>query len=197
MIKNIAKIARVATIPPITVLGLLMLLYIGRNDVFGSGWQLFCAIFFLMIMPILAYPLSYIIPKIKSKGRDGQRNLAFMFCFLGYSSGLAYALLSDVSAFLLMVFLTYFLAVVILAILNRVVKIKASGHACSIAGPLAAVIYFLGIKSIVWCVIVLALVVWSSHTLKRHTYNELIFGSLSSVAAFFISLMIVLKHGWL
>ena len=191
MMNKTAKIVRVATIPPMTVLGLLLLLYFGRDDVFANMGQLFCAIFFLMIMPILAYPLSYVIPKIKRKGRDGQRNLAFVFCLLGYSLGLGYAFLFNISSYLFIVFLTYFLSVVILTFFNKVIKIKASGHACSIAGPLASVIYFLGIQSIIWCAIIFALVIWSSLTLKRHTLNELVFGSLSSVVAFLISLVVI------
>lgn len=191
MIKNIAKIIRAITIPPVMVLGLLMLLYFERNDVFLSVWQLLWAILFLMIMPILAYPLSNIIPKIKSKGRDGQRNLAFAFNLTGYSLGLMYALIFNVSAHLLIVFLSYFLSVVILTILNKVVKIKASGHACSIAGPLILVIYFLGMKGVIGCAIVFFLVIWSSLMLKRHTLNELIFGSLTSIMAFFISIMVI------
>lgn len=189
MIKNIAKIIRVITIPPIMVLGLLIILYFKKPDVFSSVWQLLWAIVFLMIMPISAYPLSYIIPKIKRKGRDGQRNLSFVLSLFGYSSGLIYALIFHIRTYLFIVFLTYFLSVVILTILNKGIKIKASGHACGIAGPLTLIVYFLGIKNIIWCCIVFALIIWSSLILKRHTLNELIFGSLASVTAFFICLL--------
>ena len=195
MTKKIAKIIRISTVPPVTVFGLLMLFYFGLNDVFANVWHLIITMIFLMVMPFLAYPLSYIIPKIKSKGRDGQRNLAFALSLFGYGLGLVYAFVFHISSNLFVVFLTYFLSVLILTVLNRGFKIKASGHACSIAGPLVSVIYFFGIWSSIWCVIVFALVVWSSLTLKRHTLNELFFGSLSSVIAFFISIAVVLTSG--
>ena len=100
MNKKLAKIIRVITIPPIMVLGVLTLFFFERNDIFTNVWQLFWASLFLMIMPLSAYPLSYIIPNIRSKEREGQRNLAFILSLLGYSAGLIYAFLLNISNYL-------------------------------------------------------------------------------------------------
>ena len=85
------------------------------------------------------------------------------------------------------VFLTYFLSIVILTLLNKVIKVRASGHACGIAGPLTLAVYFLGAHSVVWCAVIFAAVIWSSLVLKRHTFGELVWGGLTAVAAFFIA----------
>ena len=81
MREKIAKIIRIATVPQIMALGLLVLLYFGRDNVFFSLWEMFWTVFFLMILPIASYPLSWLIPRIKEKGRDGERGMAFVLCF--------------------------------------------------------------------------------------------------------------------
>lgn len=42
----------------------------------------------LTIFPLLSYPVSVIIPPIRKKGRDGQRNLAIVFSVIGYIAGI-------------------------------------------------------------------------------------------------------------
>ena len=192
MKNKIAKIIRIITVPPVMVCVLLLILYFGQTAVFADALQLIWALLFLMIMPVLAYPLSYIIPKVKEKGRPGQRDLAFMLSFIGYGLGLVFVHLSQGSAYLMLVYLTYFASVVILIILNKVIKIKASGHACSITGPLILLVYFLGIKSLPYCVVVYAAVLWSSLARKEHNLKELLWGSLTPVLSLCVALLIFL-----
>ncbi|MFB0920082.1 MAG: recombinase family protein [Oscillospiraceae bacterium] len=74
----------------------------------------------------------------------------------------------------------------------KIIMILASGHACSITGPLILMVYFIGWKCVLPCLALFALIIWASLNLKRHTPKELITGSFSAVIAFAISLLIVL-----
>ena len=62
-------------------------------------------------------------------------------------------------------------------LLNKVFKVKASGHACGIVGPMLLFIYFgLYIPAIVGTVLVLPVYISSVRT-KQHTLPQLIGGS--------------------
>ena len=60
-----------------------------------------------------------------------QRKLAFIFSLIGYATALLWAILVHTSKELLMICATYFISVVILTFFNKVLKKRASGHACS------------------------------------------------------------------
>lgn len=176
----LAKIIRVVTIPPVMVGTLIILLSTLRNDVFASGLESFLTLLFLAIIPVLAYPLSMLIPSIKEKGRDGQRNLAFALSAVGYAGGFVYALLANVSTPLMIIFGTYFLSIIVLSFMNKVIKVRASGHACSIAGPIGLVCYFLPPVCIVASLCLYVAIFWASVRMGRHTVKEFIWGSVSS-----------------
>ena len=74
---RIAKIVRVSSVPPFMVTILIILLYFLREGIFRSWIDAVVSIVALAVIPVLAYPLSWIIPKIRAKGREGQRILAF------------------------------------------------------------------------------------------------------------------------
>lgn len=177
---------RVLTTAPILALVMLTLLKIYPRDVYDNTSNYVFAVFFLTILPLLAYPLQPFIPKFKDKGREGQRNLAIVMAVVGYVGGIVYSMIIGAKAGLLMIFLTYLISGVLIAVFNKGLKIRASGHACGVAGPIAMLVYFYGAVAL-WGIVVMALVVVSSLLIKRHKISDLILGSIISVAATFMS----------
>ena len=188
---NIAKIIRAITVPPVLIAILLTVLYVGPYHVFTSSIQYCMGIITLTIIPVLAYPLQKIIPQLKHMGREGQRKLAFLLSLIGYLCGILFAHLTNANNNLKFIFYTYFLSVVLLVIYNKCIHIKASGHACSVTGPLLFFIYFVGWKSIFPCIILACLIVWASLFLKRHTKGQLLLGSLCCLIAFLITNLVL------
>lgn len=72
----------------------------------------------------------------------------------------------------------YFLSVLILTILNKVFKIRASGHACSCTFPYLVLIYYFGGYATVICLILYLAEFWASVYLKRHTRKEFLVGTV-------------------
>lgn len=191
MKKKIAEMIRVISIPPVMISALIIILYIARPDIFLTHLDLVMALVCLALFPALAYPLSALIPALKGKKREGQRNLALVLTGLGYSAAFVYGLISRCSNQLLLIFFAYFLSVVLLLFFNKVVKLRASGHACSITGPIFFAYYFLGGKAIIACIALYIMILWASLTLKRHTLKEFILGSLTSMVSFAVSVLIL------
>ncbi len=187
----LAKLVRIITVPPIMVSALLVILRLFYEESVYKGCDFWFAMIFLALLPALSYPVSYILPKIREKGREGQRNLAFVFNALGYTCAVVYAIIANVSDALMLIFLTYFLSIIILTVFNKVLHIRASGHACSIFGPLVLLVYFMGIKFAIPCIIVFALVCWASLQIGRHSLKELVLGAFSSLIAFVVSVFFV------
>ena len=190
--EKFAKIIRSITVPPLLVLLLLLILFFSKDTVFTNITELILSIFFLVLLPVAAYPLASIIPKYKDNVREGQRHLAFILSLAGYTLAVIYGFFAHINKGLLLIYLTYFISVIILTVFNKIIKIRASGHACSIMGPLILTVYFIGWKCVLPCIILFALIIWSSLILKRHTMKELIFGSSSAVISFVLSLLILL-----
>lgn len=173
-----AKIFRVLTVPPLLV-ACMVLFLLWKTDVFSLYSEALFVVFYLAIIPALAYILQPIIPVLRDKGRSGQRILAMILSVLGYSAGVVTGYVTGVGNEVQLIYNTYLLSVVVLVIFNCF-DIRASGHACSVAGPLI----FLGMYGhyfvIPFCVGITVLVVWSSLVLNRHTVKELILGALVS-----------------
>ena len=75
------------------------------------------------------------------------------------------------------IYLEYLLCGIGMLLLNKAFKVKASGHACGIVGPMLLFIYFgLYIPAIVGTVLVLPVYISSVRT-KQHTLPQLIGGS--------------------
>ncbi|MBU5431697.1 hypothetical protein [Intestinimonas sp. MSJ-38] len=93
MKQKIAKGIRVVTVPPVLVSAMLLILYQVYGDEFASGTMLLCGIFFLALLPVLAYPLaSWGYQRRKHPNRfltlrEKQRNLAFLLTPVGYFLG--------------------------------------------------------------------------------------------------------------
>lgn len=179
-----AKVIRVITVPPVMVAGMLGILYGTRRTIFSGGGELVLSLLFLAIAPALAYPAQKILPAYRDKGREGQRNLAFLFSFAGYAAALIYGLAAKSSDALKLIFGTYFFSVVLLIVLNKALRLRASGHAASIAGPLIFLCYFLGGLMILPCVALYGLILWASVSLKRHSVPEFLWGTAGSLLAF-------------
>lgn len=191
--QHLAKFIRVVTVAPVMALMLLIILFFTKDGFFGNTVNLILAVFFLVILPVLAYPLQPLVPHFKDRGREGQRSLAMWLACLGYILGLVTALFLPVSDYLLVIYLTYLLSGVSLVLLNKVFKIRASGHACGVAGPIFTLIYFLG-PWVLFGVLLLPAVYWASLAMGRHDKSELIIGTTVPTYAFLLAFLIVLGY---
>ena len=69
-----AKLLRILSVPPVMAAVFLLLLYRFRPDVVASPLQLWAALGCLCGVPLLAYPLSWLL----HMGRERQRTLAML-----------------------------------------------------------------------------------------------------------------------
>ena len=179
-----AKAIRILTTAPVFALLLCTLLYFLMDGAFASLRHYLMAVFFLSILPVLAYPVSAIIPPLRRKGRDGQRDLAIVFSVVGYVGGFLYALLGGGTGFEKVLFGTYLISGISLAICTCM-HYKASGHACGCSGPVAMLSVFV-CPWFLFGYLLLTPVIWSSVKLKRHTASQLLVGSVIPVLAMLI-----------
>ncbi|MDD2568456.1 MAG: hypothetical protein PHQ49_02250 [Clostridia bacterium] len=183
------KIIRVITIVPIMAFAMLTIMYCLRPVLFGSIMQYVFAVLFLTVLPMLAYPLQPVIPKYKNAGREGQRNLAIVMAVIGYVLGIVVAICTDATKAVWIIYLTYLFSGMGIVIFNKLIKFRASGHACGIAGPITILVYFIG-PSGFWGLPVFILSLFSSLAMKRHTIVQFLLGSGIAVLAFFISVLL-------
>jgi len=174
--KKLAKVIRIATLPPIMATLLILILW---NDY--PPYHAPAALFALVILPMLSYLVWRLVPSLYSKGRDSQRKLAVIFSVIGYIGGLLFCVFCNGSTEELYIYLCYVFSGVMIAI-SSVLGFKSSGHAAGSAGPVAVLVLC---KSpwYIFGVVILALVFYSSRVLKRHTVQELILGSAYPVLA--------------
>ncbi len=180
------KIIRVLTVPPIMASALFLLLW-GYGEIEPVDSLL--GVLFIGILPILSYPLQRFIPYFKDKGREGQRNLAIIFSVMGYILGCVLALIFEAPTVILFVYLDYLISGILIAVFNKLFKLKASGHACGIVGPVAMLLYFkVYIPAAVGAALTV-LVFISSIKMKRHTFSQLLIGSAITVAALLLLML--------
>lgn len=189
-IKRFAKFIRVLTVAPLMALALLVGLYFSKPVFFGNILNFWFAVLFLVIMPLLAYPLQPLIPKFKDKGREGQRNLAIAMAGIGYGLCIVTALSMRAPGRVWIVYLTYLISGLLIILFNKGLKIRASGHACGVAGPIFVALFFWG-PWVLSGLAVLASVFWASLHMKRHTWAELLTGSAISGFALLVSVLAV------
>ena len=182
--EKFAKAIRVLTTAPVFAFILCTLLNFLLNGAFASLRHYLAAIFFLTVLPVLAYPVAALIPPLRKKGRDGQRNLAIAFSVLGYIGGFLYAVLGGGAAVEKVLFGTYLISGVTLAVCT-LLHYKASGHACGCSGPVAMLSVFV-CPWFLFGYLLLTPVIWSSVKLKRHTATQLLVGSVIPVLAMLI-----------
>lgn len=185
-VSKTAKLIRTLTLAPIMALLALTILLGYTGDVFHHTWEYGVAVAFLVILPILAYPLQPLLPAYKEKGREGQRQLAIVMAVVGYIGGVLVALFTNIPEKLKVIYFTYFISGILIMVFNKLLKIKASGHACGVVGPMAILIYCIGPGALIGLVILL-LVYWASLQMKRHTVSQLAWGSIIPVVALIVS----------
>lgn len=178
--EKIARIISILTVVPIVAFFTITLLYIKFKEEFVSPLWYFHSILFLTILPISAYPLKHILPKYRNAGRDGERKLAFILAVSGYIMGSFFILLLRGPLIVKKIFAAYVASGVILTFINKVLQFKASGHACGVSGPIILLYHFLG-KPILLLYLIMPLIFWSRINLKRHTYKELVAGTLVGI----------------
>ena len=187
---TLAYIVRIISVPPVMVGILLVLLLTLRDDVFAAPAEFIVSLCGLTVLPILAYPVSVLIPAIRKKGREGQRSLAMYFSTVGYLGVFVYGLIAGVGDGLMHIYAGYLFSVVIILIGNKVFKVRISGHACSVSGPLVYSGYFLGIWGIVVGLVCWFAILWASLVMKRHTLKEFILGTLTCLVSFTVGWLI-------
>lgn len=177
MKEKTAKIIRIITIPPIEALAMLLILYGIKQEKFGNMENLLMAVLFLSVIPICSYPIAS-----RKRGeqdmRNNQRNMAFIFNFLSYLAAMLIGYCVGCTRMLQWILNGYFLAVLILTIVNKVFKIRASGHACSCTFPYLILSYYFGGYVTVICLILYLAEFWASVELKRHTIKEFLGGTI-------------------
>ena len=169
---GLAKAVRILTVPQLMALMLILLM----PEAF-PGIDTWWAVFFLCLMPILAYPVCWAIPVLRKGGRARERMLSIIFCVTGYVGGVLYGLLQRGTRTALAVYLTYLVSGILVAVFSYAIKIKGSGHACGAAGPIAMLVWQVSPWYLLGGAVLLAAVFWCSLTLKRHTWPQLFLGS--------------------
>lgn len=187
ILNKLSKLIRAISIPPLVATIFIIILRV--NSLINNIDALFLFIF-LALIQLTAYPLSYLIPKFREGGRETQRNLAFIIGLIGYTGGLVYALTSNINIKLEVLYITYFVSIIILFFINKVLKIRASGHMTSITGPLVGLLYFMGLITLIPSLIFYSLVFFSSLYLKRHTILEMIIGTCVTIGSFLLVFML-------
>ncbi|MBQ9748424.1 MAG: hypothetical protein IJV98_06535 [Clostridia bacterium] len=189
---KVCKVARILTLAQLLAAFSLTMLYFFRPEVYPTGWHYAYMLFYLGILPMLAYPLQPIVPKFKHKGREGQRTLAMIFAVVGYLLSALTCALTDATPDMWLVTLEYLISGVLILVFNKVFHLRASAHGCGTAGPIFLLMYFgLYIPSAIMAVLTVVAYV-SSVKMKRHTYPQLIGGSLISVLL--LAVLIPLFH---
>lgn len=172
---------RVVTTAPLMVFLMLSIAFFANRPLFQmNGDAAFPAyafmVAFLTVLPLLAYPLQQIVPALRKKGRDGQRHLAMLAAVIGYIGAAICALVLPVSSGIKVISFSYLISGVLLLICSKCFKIKASGHACGVVGPMILLLLFCGWWGLMYLPLV-ALVVYSSLKIKRHTLSQLALGA--------------------
>ena len=192
MTNKSAKLIRILTTAPVFAAILCSLLYVILPDSFASVWHYLAALGFLAAAPLLAYPISYAIPALREKGRDGQRNLALIFSLAGYIGGFLFALLCGGATTEKVMFGTYLFSGIGIAVCT-LLHFKASGHTCGCSGPIA----MLALYANPWFLaayLLLTPIFWASRKLGRHSAAQLFAGAAIPVLAMFLCRLIFLPH---
>ena len=132
---------RKITVAPIIAAVMLTAFYLFTPEIFQSTFMYVLSLFFLGLLPILAYPMQKHIPPYKDKGRDGQRTLAMIFAVSGYVLGIAAGLFAHAPKGTLLIYLEYLLSGMMILLFNKCFHKKISGHACGVFAPICLFIY--------------------------------------------------------
>ena len=173
-------VVRILTLPPI-VIGVTLLLLYAQAGLLTRRELLLCELFLLLI-PMLAYPLREIF-HIGTDRRRGQRGTALICSAVGYVLGFLWSLLAPCSWLVHILFLSYVFSIAALLLLNAGFCLHASGHACSTTAPAFLLTWKLHPLAIIPSALLIAAVYRSSLKLSRHTLPQLLTGSAVSLLA--------------
>ncbi len=188
---RIALLIRKIMIPPVMAVLFFVALYFFPTGTFRSAWDFAAAVLGIALFPVLAYPVAFFIPALRKKGREGQRNLAFVFSAIGYLLSFLYGFLPGRSDQYRLITLIYVFSLVMLLLFNKVLKIRASGHSCSISGPMLACFLLIGPKSLLPCLVLWSLSFWASVRTKRHTFREFLMGACANLLASLAAVIVI------
>ena len=175
---DVMLFVRRLTVAPVFASVFLVTLLIRKPEIFSGIWQWGYDFLFIALFPLLAYPAQPFLKHFKDKGRQGQRTLAMIFAVAGYILCCACNLIFGSSAGNRMIVLGYLFSDAAIFVFNKAFGLRASGHACGIAGPTMLFVYFgMYIHAFIY-VALTALVYCSSLKTGRHTMRELILGTL-------------------
>ena len=187
MKQKLAHAVRVVSIPPVMVSLLVLVLAAFAEGFYSSKLELLAMLLFLAVIPLLAYPLSWAIPCVRRKGREGQRNLAFALTAAGYVLGWFYGVFVSRNREQILVYTIYLVSLLLLLLWNKVFRLRASGHGCSVTGPVLLAGWYLGLPGIIVSALCYLLIFWASVTTGRHKWDEFLGGSVLCIAACGIS----------
>ena len=181
--KKIGMFIRKITIPPVFALVLLFSVCISYLNDIEVIWHAVGGIIFIATFPVLAYPLQKHIPAYKDKGREGQRSLAIIFSFVGYSLAVLLAFIFNAPKIIKFIYLDYLICGFAILLCDKVFKIKPSGHACGVIGPMIVMVYFKIFIPAAVCALFAIPVFISSVYTKRHTPLQLLGGAIIAILA--------------
>lgn len=191
MKQKFAMFIRVISVPPLMVTYLLALLFFFREGVFANTGEFIAALTFLAIIPALAYPIAAIVPKLRAGGRPTQRKAAFVASVIGYVGGFIYGVAARISKPVLTILSAYLISLLMLVLFNKVIKIRASGHACSVTSPIFFATYYFGWAAFVPAMALYAAIFWASLATKRHTVREFLLGTVVCVISATIAVIVL------
>lgn len=188
--KKFAKVIRIVTIAPVSAIIISLFMYIWLPTTFNSIYELLLMFFILGIIPTLAYPIQRYFNIFQGDSRQAERKLAFIFSIAAYTLGALIAVVHPIPELQKIIYFTYFFSGLLMCFTNYVLHIRASGHMCGIAGPIAIAIYFFGYQYL-FLFILLMLVGWSSIKLKRHHFQDLVVGFIIPIISLAISIILI------
>lgn len=184
---KLCQFIRTVTVPPVSAAIAMTLFFLFGNGIFTNSAHYAMALFTLTVLPLLPYPISLVKPAKERRGF--QRRLAIIFSVIGYIIGLVFALCTKAPSAERVIYSTYLLSGLLIALCSFVFKHKSSGHACGIAGPAALLCYYIS-PFYAFCFLLLLPVSAASVQMKRHTLPQLITGSIIPILCMLISVLI-------
>ena len=179
MKQRFSKIIRVFTVPSVFSALLCVILYGKLEGAFISAGRLFAALCFLSFLPLMSYPICYAVPVLRKMGRKAERNLGLIFSVTGYIGGILFCLLTDSSPIEKVLYTTYLVSGLGLAVCT-LLHFKASAHTCGCSGPIMMLSIFVSPWFLLGYLL-LAVVMWASRNLDRHSPTQLVGGSVVPV----------------
>lgn len=159
------------------------------NRLGGFGW----ALLFISLIP-LASLLFYIPGKLKDwkKVIKRQRTASFVLMIISYPIGFLVLRLVNAPKIFEAIAVNYTLITLGLIIFNLVLRYKVSGHAAGVAGPVAAVMFFIGLPAVP-LVTLIPLTIFARIAAKGHDVWQLVTGAVMSIS---ITVLVLFFYGF-